>query len=111
MTHKCSGDPPEFIRQTLSIIGDKWTALILRRLHEGPKRFSDFEKEIVDINPRTLSQRLDKLIASNIIEKTTDETRGIYKLSKAGEELDAVIHQMALWGKKHSTTPSEHTSR
>lgn len=102
MTHKCSGDPPEFIRKALGIIGDKWTALILRRLHEGPKRFTDLENEIEGINPRTLSQRLEKLTDKGLIEKESNDPRSAYALTEMGEDFDSVLHQMALWGKKYT---------
>lgn len=100
MTHQCSKDTPESIRRTLEIMGDKWTALILRMLHEEPKRFKDFESQLDGISPRTLSQRLDMLTDENIIEKD-DGLRSPYKLTKKGEDLDSVIHQMAEWGERY----------
>ena len=49
------------IASAMEIIGNKWTALILRDLMSGPRRFCEFEKSVGNINPRTLSQRLDYL--------------------------------------------------
>jgi DNA-binding HxlR family transcriptional regulator len=57
------------LARAMEIIGNKWTALILRDMFAGPKRFCELEKSVGRINPRTLSQRLDDLEAHGIIRK------------------------------------------
>ena len=103
MTHKCSKDGPEFVKQTLAIVGDKWSALILRMLHAGPQRFTDLEKSREGISPRTLSQRLEMLATEKIIEKQDLPDSGFhsYCLTQKGVDLDEVIYSMAQWGKKY----------
>ena len=55
------------IAAAMEIIGNKWTALILRDLYSGPKRFGELERSLssdgrgAGISPRTLSGRLDDL--------------------------------------------------
>lgn len=88
----------------MEIIGNKWTALILRDLTSGPKRFSELEKSINNINPRTLSQRLDDLEDQNIITKKNFSEvppRIEYTLTKKGNDLLPVLQQMAEWGSKY----------
>lgn len=94
------------IASAMQIIGNKWTALILRDLTSGPKRFSELEKLVEGINPRTLSQRLDDLETHAIITKQTDDasTRATYVLTKKGEDLVPVLQQMASWGDKYYDT-------
>lgn len=92
------------IAAAMEIIGNKWTALILRDLANGPKRFSELEKSVGSINPRTLSQRLDDLEKHNIITKQSfSETppRIEYTLTQKGEDLVPVLKQMAAWGDKY----------
>jgi DNA-binding HxlR family transcriptional regulator len=92
------------IAAAMEIIGNKWTALILRDLTNGPRRFSELEKSVGSINPRTLSQRLDDLEAHRIISKQSyAETppRTEYTLTKKGEDLIPVLKQMAAWGDKY----------
>lgn len=92
------------IASAMEIIGNKWTALILRDLASGPKRFGELEKSVGNINPRTLSQRLDDLEFHNIISKdrcSTSPTRPEYCLTKKGEDLIPVLQQMAAWGTKY----------
>ena len=92
------------IAAAMEIIGNKWTALILRDLASGPKRFGELEKSVGSINPRTLSQRLDDLEAHAIITKKSyaeAPPRIEYTLTEKGEDLIPVLRQMATWGTKY----------
>lgn len=92
------------IAAAMRIIGSKWTALILRDLFDGPKRFCELEKSVGSINPRTLSQRLDDLEAEGIITKKSFAEvppRTEYRLTSKGEDLQPILEQMAAWGSKH----------
>jgi DNA-binding HxlR family transcriptional regulator len=92
------------IASAMQIIGSKWTALILRDLFSGPKRFGELEKSVGDINPRTLSQRLDDLEAHGIIRKQSFAEvppRTEYSLTEKGEDLLPILQHMAQWGTKY----------
>jgi len=92
------------IASAMEIIGNKWTALILRDLSSGPKRFSELEKSVGTINPRTLSQRLDDLESHGIITKQSFAEvppRTEYTLTQKGQDLMPVLKQMAAWGDKY----------
>jgi len=92
------------IAGAMEIIGNKWTALILRDLFSGPKRFCELEKSVGGINPRTLSQRLDDLEAHGIITKQSFAEvppRTEYTLTKKGHDLLPILQQMATWGTKY----------
>ena len=92
------------IASAMEIIGNKWTALILRDLAEGPKRFGELEKSVGTINPRTLSQRLDDLEHHGIITKQSFAEvppRVEYALTDKGVDLVPVLRQMAEWGNKY----------
>ena len=92
------------IASAMQIIGNKWTALILRDLTTGPKRFCELEKSVGGINPRTLSQRLDDLEEYGIITRQSFAEvppRTQYELTDKGTDLIPVLKQMAAWGEKH----------
>ncbi|HSX31209.1 MAG TPA: helix-turn-helix domain-containing protein [Candidatus Saccharimonadales bacterium] len=92
------------IASAMEIIGSKWTALILRDLSSGPKRFGELEKSVGNINPRTLSQRLDDLEKHAIITKTSFAEvppRVEYSLTHKGEDLVPVLKAMSAWGDKY----------
>jgi DNA-binding HxlR family transcriptional regulator len=91
------------IASAMEIIGNKWTALILRDLCSGSKRFRELEKS-VGSNPRTLSQRLDDLEAHGIITKQVYAEvppRTEYTMTQKGADLIPVLKQMAAWGEKY----------
>jgi len=92
------------IAGAMEIIGNKWTALILRDLFTGSKRFGELEKSVGNINPRTLSQRLDDLEQHGIISRTSYAEvppRIEYNLTKKGRDLQPILEQMATWGNKY----------
>lgn len=92
------------IASAMEIIGNKWTALILRDLAGGSKRFCELEKSVGAINPRTLSQRLDDLEQHRIITRQSFAEvppRTEYTLTPKGLDLIPVLEQMAAWGEKH----------
>lgn len=92
------------IASALEIVGSKWTALILRDLFSGPKRFCELEKSVGNINPRTLSQRLDALEEHGIITKLAFAEvppRTEYTLTQKGRDLLPILKQMAAWGTKY----------
>ena len=85
------------ISAAMNVIGQKWTALILRDLSSGPKRFRDFSESLPELNPRTLSSRLDDLTEQGVIETCNE---GGYQLTEKGEALIPVLKAMAEWGDK-----------
>ncbi|MDB5175821.1 MAG: transcriptional regulator [Candidatus Saccharibacteria bacterium] len=92
------------IASAMEIIGNKWTALILRDLFEGSRRFCELEKSVGSINPRTLSQRLDDLEAHGIITRkrfAEVPPRIDYTLTQKGRDLLPILQQMATWGNKY----------
>jgi DNA-binding HxlR family transcriptional regulator len=88
------------ISATMNVIGQRWTALILRDLCTGPKRFRDFSTSLPALNPRTLSARLDSLEEQEIIVACCDGYG--YQLTKKGEALIPVLQAMADWGETWS---------
>jgi DNA-binding HxlR family transcriptional regulator len=92
------------IAAAMEIIGNKWTALILRDLAGGPKRFGLLEKSVGNINPRTLSKRLDDLEMYGIISKQSFAEvppRTEYALTPKGRDLVPILKRMAAWGDKY----------
>ncbi|QQS20268.1 helix-turn-helix transcriptional regulator [Candidatus Saccharibacteria bacterium] len=92
------------IASALRVIGQKWTALIIRDLYAGPKRFGELEKSVGTINPRTLSQRLEALETHGVVTKKTYAEvppRTEYTLTAKGYDLVPVLQTMAAWGNKY----------
>lgn len=96
---------PGCVQACLNILGDKWSALLLKSLAEtGPQRFSDLAKALPKLSERTLSARLNFLTNEKIIEKTPytpQPLRHRYALTSKGSELITVLRAMATWGEKY----------
>lgn len=90
------------VKAAADILGQKWTALILRDLAACPQRFCGLEKSVGNINPRTLTQRLEQLEKSGIIKKQAATSRSEYTLTAKGQALIPVLEAMAKWGSKYS---------
>lgn len=98
------------IASAMQIIGNKWTALILRDLSVGPRRFSELERSVGSINPRTLSQRLDDLEQHGIVARHSyaeAPPRTEYTLTKKGRDLLPVLKAMSAWGNQYYNAESE----
>ena len=95
---------PGCVAGALSIVGNKWTALLVMELAKGSARFTTFEQALVGISPRTLSQRLDDLEQHGIITKVSYAEvppRVEYTLTDKGRDLIPILKSMALWGNKY----------
>jgi len=91
---------PCSIAQTLDIIGEFWTLLILRDLFLGNRRFSRLEANL-GISKKVLSDRLKTLLAAEIIQqKSTKQSGGWleYHLTEKGEALGPVLLALMAWG-------------
>jgi DNA-binding HxlR family transcriptional regulator len=92
------------IAKALSILGDKWTPLLIKELTACPQHFSELEKSLEGISPRTLSQRLTKLYEEGIVEKhmyCEHPPRYSYFLTDKGTDLQEILGSMADWSAKY----------
>ena len=95
---------PGCVAAALAVLGDKWTALIVKELSEGCARFSTLENNLKGISPRTLSQRLDAMQECKLItKKSFNEVppRVEYTLTQKGKDLLPILRSMADWGEKY----------
>ncbi len=91
---------PSSIAATLQIIGDRWSALIIRELFYGTKRFDEFQRHL-GIATNILSQRLQRLAEHGIVDKHAYQlrpTRHEYRLTDKGLDLYPVPLSMLTWG-------------
>jgi DNA-binding HxlR family transcriptional regulator len=91
------------VARTAELIGNKWTPLIIRDLVKGEKRFSELERSLRGISPKTLSERLKKLEDANVVNRTCFAEvppRVEYMLTEKGFALLPVIESMRSYGKE-----------
>jgi DNA-binding HxlR family transcriptional regulator len=88
------------VARTLSVVGERWTMLILRDAFLGHRRFDEFQRG-TGIARNILSSRLRELVASGVLERTKGEGDGArveYRLTRKGADLYPVLVAMLKWG-------------
>ena len=88
------------IAQSLEVIGEWWTLLILRDAFLGVRRFDDFVERL-GISRNVLTNRLDTLVTTGVLERRPyDEARGrsYYLLTDKGRALWPVMTALRQWG-------------
>jgi len=97
---------PETLKDFLSLLGKRWTFLIIYNLSIQPRRFTDL-KETLGINSRSLTLCLQKLEMEGLIEKVVPQggnaKRSAYHLTETGEELVIILGNLEMWRKEHKT--------
>lgn len=90
------------IARTLSIIGDRWTLLILRNAFMKMRRFDDFQTSL-DVPKHILSTRLKKLVDAQVLQRVAYQQAPLryeYRLTERGRELYPLVLVLAGWGNK-----------
>lgn len=88
------------VAQSLEIIGEWWTPLILRDAFLGVTRFSGFQERL-GIARNILSARLDTLIEHGVMKKVPYQDNPVrydYKLTEKGRDLWLVVAALREWG-------------
>ncbi|MEJ8545205.1 winged helix-turn-helix transcriptional regulator [Brevibacillus borstelensis] len=97
-------DLPCNIAQSLNIIGDRWTLLIIHEVLIGHTTFNEIKKSLSGISSKLLSERLKYLEEQGLIESTLyseHPPRYRYTITESGRDLEGVFHALVLWGRRH----------
>lgn len=91
--------------RSLSVLGERWTLVILRDALDGMTRFEQF-RESIGLTPDVLSERLTTLVDAGIMTRVAYQEPGHrsrfeYHLTPAGKELHVVIGGLQQWGDAH----------
>ncbi|MFI6080420.1 winged helix-turn-helix transcriptional regulator [Streptomyces sp. NPDC051217] len=90
----------DFIRETLDLVGDKWSVLIIGTLSDGPVRYSDLAYAIPGISQRMLTLTLKQLRRSGLVDRTAYAEvppRVEYSLTALGNSLLTTVLELAAW--------------
>lgn len=93
------------VTNTLDLIGDKWTLLVIRdMLFLKKKSFNEFLGSPEGIATNILTDRLKRLEEHGIIEKRPYRKAPLryeYILTRRGEDLRPLLMEMIRWGNMH----------
>jgi len=94
------------VAQALSVVGDRWTLLILRDAFMRVRRFDDFQERTGAPRP-ILADRLKVLVDEGVLEKrrySERPDRFEYRLTEKGLDLWPVLISLLRWGDKWAST-------
>lgn len=89
---------PRF-EKAISVLSQRWTALVIYQLLPGPQRFSEIQSS-VGISGKVLSDRLKDLEQQGIINrKVIPDTPVIieYSLTDKGASLEPILREIEKW--------------
>jgi DNA-binding HxlR family transcriptional regulator len=88
------------ISTLLSRVGDKWTALVVQTLADGPRRFNELRREIPSVSQRMLTLTLRNLERDGLVSRTVTPSippRVDYELTELGHSLQKPICGLVQW--------------
>ena len=89
-------------RLTVELIADKWTAVVLYGLSEGPVRHGELIELIGGISRKMLTQTLRRLEAHGLVRRLAYAEvppRVEYELTQLGATLIDPIHMLTEWAR------------
>jgi DNA-binding HxlR family transcriptional regulator len=90
---------PKF-EAAFTLLGKRWTGLIIRVLLDGPKRFKEMSELIPGMSDRMLSERFKELEEYGIVvRRVYPETpvRIEYELTEKGKALKPALDEIQKW--------------
>jgi len=91
------------VAKAAEVFCERWTALILRDLAAGPRRFSELKRGVPLMSPSLLAQRLRWLAAEGVVERRQSAGRhAIYDLTEAGRDFAPLVKALGIWGQRWS---------
>ncbi len=96
--------------RAISILGKKWNCMIIRCMLSESRRFSDISNYVEGLSDRLLSQRLQELEESGIVERRVYGTKPVqveYTLTEKGSAFRNVVEAIQQWADQWEANPLE----
>lgn len=91
------------VARAMSVIGDRWTLLIVRDCFLGKSRFEQFQTSL-GVTRHVLSDRLKRLVEVGVLERNPYSLKPLrydYQLTEKGRDFAPALIGLKDWGKKH----------
>ncbi|HEX5352776.1 MAG TPA: helix-turn-helix domain-containing protein [Rhodanobacteraceae bacterium] len=95
---------PCAVANSLDIVGDKWSLLVVRDLLHGKRTYGELADSPERIPTNILADRLRRLEDAGIVSSTPYQERPVryaYTLTSKGKDLGDVLLAFVRWGKRH----------
>jgi DNA-binding HxlR family transcriptional regulator len=96
----------ESLAAVFTLLGKRWSGMVLGTLLEGPARFGELASAIPGITESMLSTRLSELQDAGLISREVvsgPPVGTIYRLTKEGVALRPALTALASWAETHLT--------
>lgn len=91
-------------RDMLDLLANKWSALVIGALEDGPQRNGYLRRRLEGISPKVLSHTLKRLEAHGLLTRTVYPevpARVEYELTALGESAAAPLKHLRDWAERH----------
>jgi DNA-binding HxlR family transcriptional regulator len=89
------------LSRALDVIGERWTALIVRELLAGPRRYTDLHADLPGVSTDVLATRLKEMEHDGLVTRRRLPPPGaaaVYELTPRGRDLLTALTALADWG-------------
>lgn len=90
--------------EVLTIVGDKWTVMIVMVIIDHPRRFNDIKRTVGGISQQMLTRTLKALERDGMVSRTVHPTvppQVEYALTDLGQSLAKPLHTLGIWASQH----------
>ena len=94
----------ERLTQAFTLLGKRWSGVILGLLLQGPARFAVLARTIPGISERMLSDRLNELARAGLIDRTVLDgppVAVIYQLTESGRAIGPGLLSLGDWAERY----------
>ncbi|MGK4583968.1 winged helix-turn-helix transcriptional regulator [Kitasatospora sp. HPMI-4] len=93
------------VGRALSVVGERWSLLIVREALDGARRFGEFHSRL-GIAKNLLASRLDTLVTADVMRRVPyqepgDRQRFAYELTEQGQALRPTLLALLEWGDRY----------
>jgi DNA-binding HxlR family transcriptional regulator len=92
------------LARAFSVLGKRWTGVVLRCLRPGPAGFRELSRAIGGVSDSVLSDRLSELAEEGLVTRTVCEGPPVtvsYELTDRGQALMPALEQISRWAREH----------
>ena len=89
----------------MELVGERWSLLIVRELLLDARRFSDLRAALGAISAKTLTERLESLLAAGVVLRRELPAPGkaqVYELTRWGYAAEPLIQEAGRWAAQSS---------
>ncbi len=94
----------EALTRAFSLLGKRWTGMIVGVLLDGPARFTELARAIPGITEGMLSARLRELQAAGVVDRKIligPPIGSSYELTRSGEALGPALAALGQWSETY----------